>query len=324
MLDDGEHLRDPVVHVADQVADGGHIGGAESQFARRRGLDTHLVFQPGGENPIAGTEFERVGVEEIVGHVEQAQPLGARTGSFGPGQHEMEDVLGGIAHVATGDEPLHALDVPGAVGLFDGFGAGRAHVGARIGFGEHHGGRPAALYALGRPPSLLFGALDVQGLRHEGAQAKEVRGGVGAEHHFGDSPCQRRRRGHATDLFGQAQPPPPGLFDRVDRLDQLRRHADAVRGGVEYRWVAVRVGESLGDRALGQAGGFGQNRFGGIDVEIAVASGAEDGPDVEDLEQVELEIADVGDVVAHGGSLRFGELRRSVSERGNVRNRNLR
>ncbi len=79
----------------------------------------------------------------------------------------------------------------------------------------------------------------------------------------------------------------------------------------------------LGERSFGQVGGFGQNRFGGVDVEIAVASGAQDGPDVEDLEQVELEIADVGDVVAHGVPFAW-QLRRSVSERGNVRNRNLR
>ena len=274
-----------------------------------------MCSSAGGENSIAGAEFECVGVEKVVGHVEQAQPLGARTGAFGPGQHEVVDVLGGIAYVATGDEPLHALDVPGAVGLFEGFGAGRTHVGARVGFGEHHGGRPAALHAFGRPPPLLFGALDVKRLRHEGAQAKEARGGVGAEDHFVDRPGQRGRCGHATDLFGQAQPPPPGFFDRVHRLGQLRRHADAVRVGVEYRWVAVGVGEGVGDRSLGQARGFGQYRFGGVDVEIAVASGAEDGADVKDLEQVELEIADVGDVVAHG---------RSVSERANVRNRNLR
>ncbi|CFE69244.1 Uncharacterised protein [Mycobacterium tuberculosis] len=38
MLNHREHLRNPVVHAADQIANGGHVGTAERQFACRRGL----------------------------------------------------------------------------------------------------------------------------------------------------------------------------------------------------------------------------------------------------------------------------------------------
>ena len=153
---------------------------------------------------------------------------------------------------------------------------------------------------------------------------KKLADGIGAQDHLGDRPGQWGWCGHAADLLGQAQPPPPGLPDRRHRLGQLRRHADAVRVGVEYRRVAVGVGERLRDRSFGQAGGLGQNRLGGVDVEIAVVSGAEDGPHVKHLEQVELEIADVGDVVAHCCSLHSKSAVAVSPYGGNVRNRNLR
>ena len=274
------------------------------------------MFQPGRENPVAGAEFECLGVEKIVGDVKQAQPFGARTGALGPGQHQMEDVLGGIAHVSTGDEPLDALDVPGAIGLFDCLGAAGTDIGARIGLGEHHGGLPTALHALRCPPPLLFVAFEVERVRHERAQVEKGRRRIGAEDHFIDRPSQGRRRRHATDLLGQAQPPPSGLFDRVHRLHQLARHADGVRGRVEYRWVAVGKGEGFGDRALGQASCFGQYRSDRVDIEIAIASVAEDDTHVQDLEQVELEIANVGDVVAQGDSLPRRTIRLSVSDLG--------
>ena len=235
------------------------------------------MFQPGSENPIAGAYFERIGVEQVLRHIEQAQAFGARTGALRSGQHEVEDVLGGIAHVPTGYESLDALDVPSAVGLLDGLGAARSDVGSGVGFGEHHGGLPTTLHTHCRPAPLLFVALDEKRLSQERAEVEEIRGGVGADDHFVDPPGQRRRRGHATDVFGQAQPPPPGLLDRLHRLGQFVWHVERVLSRIEDRRVAVGEGERFGDRAFGQASGFGQDRSDGILVEVAVASGAEDG-----------------------------------------------
>lgn len=265
------------------------------------------MFQAGHVDAVAGAELERIGVEEVVGNVEQAQPLGAWAGALRSGQHQMEDVLRGIADIPTGDEPLDALDVPGAVGLFERFGSTRADIGTGVGLGEHHGGLPAALHALGRPPALLIIALDVKGLGQHRAQVEKARRRVGAVDHFVDGPCQRRRRWHATELLGQAQPPPAGLLDCLHCLGQLVGHADGVGVRVEDRWVAVGVAEGFGDRTLGQPRRFGQDGADRVDVQIAVASGAQDRADIKDFEQVELEIADIGDVVSQCGSLQVAD-----------------
>ncbi|BBZ52996.1 hypothetical protein MHEI_47130 [Mycobacterium heidelbergense] len=85
-------------------------------------------------------------------------------------------------------------------------------------------------------------------------------------------------------------------------------------GGVEHRRVAVGEGEGFGHRTLGQPSGFGQDRSDRVLVEVAVASGAEDGAYIENFEDVEREIADVGDVVAQGDSLHRRIPRLSLSE----------
>jgi len=88
---------------------------------------------------------------------------------------------------------------------------------------------------------------------------------------------------------------------------------------LENRWVAVRFGERLGDGALSQASDFVEHRVDRVDVEVAIASRAEDGADLQDLEQIELDVAQVSDVVPHrfcSSYLTPGELGRSVSEAG--------
>ena len=97
-------------------------------------------------------------------------------------------------------------------------------------------------------------------------------------------------------------------------------------GGVKDWRVAVGEGERLGDRAFREAGGFGQNRSGRVLVEVAIVPGAENSADIENLEQVELDIANVGDVMAQDGSLHMARLDLDwdkCPERGEtVRNRN--
>ena len=215
------------MHVADQVADRGHAVRAERQLAGGRRLQAHLVFQPGGENPVARPKFQRVGIEEVLGHVEQAQTLGAGPRALGSGQHEVKDVLGGIADIAAGDEPLDALDVPCAVGLCDRLAATRADVGARIGLGQHHGGRPAALQAHCRPPLLLLGALHGQRIGHRRSQAPRRIAADGLAHSSISliAHVSGARRGHAADLLGYPDAPPFGVLDRLHRFRQLRGHA---------------------------------------------------------------------------------------------------
>ena len=55
-------------------------------------------------------------VDMELGHQEHGQALGAGPGALRAGQHQVDDVLRHVV-LAAGDEPLHALDVPGAVRL---------------------------------------------------------------------------------------------------------------------------------------------------------------------------------------------------------------
>src|SRR6476619_6032355 len=56
-------------------------------------------------------------------HRKQAQALGPRSGAFRPGQNQVQDVLVQVVGITVGDEPLDAVEVPGAVGLLDRLGA---------------------------------------------------------------------------------------------------------------------------------------------------------------------------------------------------------
>ena len=98
------------------------------------------------------------GVEVELRHEEQRQALRAGlrrdARALRAGQHEMHDVLGEVV-LGRGDEPLHPVEVPGAVGLRDGPGAARADVRPGVRLGEHHRRAPPALdHQLG-PAALL-------------------------------------------------------------------------------------------------------------------------------------------------------------------------
>ena len=114
------------------------------------------MFETGDEDAVALAGLAGLGIGKELRHQEQAQPLGARSGALGPGQHHVHDVLEQVVGVAVGDEPLDAVDVPGAVGLLDRLGASGADIRTGVGFGEHHGGAPIALDRHRRPVPLLL------------------------------------------------------------------------------------------------------------------------------------------------------------------------
>ena len=86
--------------------------------------------------------------------------------------------------------------------------------------------------------------------------------------------------------------------------------------GVEHRRVAVGIGERFGDGALREPGDLVEHGAHGVGVEIAVAARVQNLGQVQDFEQVELDVTNVGDVVAHGFSLHAGKLQRSVPDQG--------
>jgi hypothetical protein len=76
-----------------------------------------------------------------------------------------------------------------------------------------------------------------------------------------------------------------------------------VRGRVEHRRVAVGVDERRREGALGQPADLGEHTAGRLGVHLLERAGAEAVLDVQELEQVELEVPEIGGVVAHGAGL---------------------
>src|SRR6185312_16493107 len=105
---------------------------------------------------VALTGFAGLGIEMELWHRKQAQALGPRTGAFRPGQNQVQDVLVQVVGITVGDEPLDAVEVPGAVGLLDRLGAAGADVRSGVGFGQNHRGGPIPVGHQRRPVPLLL------------------------------------------------------------------------------------------------------------------------------------------------------------------------
>ncbi len=207
---------DAVVGVTDQPADRGSAVLPEGELAGRRRLQPHLVFQAGDEDAVTLSGFSGFRVGQVFRNQEQAEPLGSRARTLGSREHQVQDVLEQIVGVAVGDEPLDAVDVPGAVAGLDGLRASRADIGSGVGFGEHHGGGPVSLDAQLRPVSLLFVPDVVQDVRHDRAGHIEEDRRVGTQWQFVDRPRDHRRRRHAADPFVEPDPEPLALPPGVE------------------------------------------------------------------------------------------------------------
>ena len=270
MLDDLEHLRDAVVHLADQPALGGHAVLAEGQFTGSRDLQAHLVLDVGHEGAVALAQLAGLEVEQELGHEEQRKSLGAGAGALGAGQHQVEDVLEQVAGVGGGDEPLDAVDVPGAVVLLDRLGPAGADVRAGVRLGQHHGRAPAALSAQHGPLLLLLGAEVVEDVGEARAAGVHPHCRVGAQDVLVQRPQQRLGHRHAAERLVDAGLVPAGFLNRADRLLERLRQRHRVGLGVEHRRVAVAVDERLGDRPFGQPAHLRQHFAGRVDVQVAV------------------------------------------------------
>jgi hypothetical protein len=71
LLDDLEHLCDPVVHLADQPALRWNAVLAKGEFARCRHLQAHLVLDVGDEHAVSLAELTGLGVEQELGYEKQ-------------------------------------------------------------------------------------------------------------------------------------------------------------------------------------------------------------------------------------------------------------
>ena len=215
-LDNVEHLRDAVVHLADQPALGRHAVLTEGQLTGGRDLQAHLVLNVGDECAVALAGFAGLKVEQELRHHEQRESLGARACTLGAGQHQMENVLEQVVGVRGGDEPLHAVDVPGAVVLFDRLGAPGADIRACIRFGQHHGGTPTALGGENCPFLLFWGAQLVENAGEARAAGVHPSRGVGAENVFGERPDDRPGHRHPAEFLFNTDFVPAGFDQRAD------------------------------------------------------------------------------------------------------------
>ena len=157
VLDDLEHLRDAVVHVADEPALGRDPVLAEGDLAGRGDLEAHLLLDVGDEGAVALAQVA-LGVEVVLRDEEQAQALGAGAA----------EALAFAGRASTRWMMFSAMSCSPEVmkrftpsmcqepsSLQERLRAAGADVGARIGLGEHHGGAPLAVdHDLG--PALLL------------------------------------------------------------------------------------------------------------------------------------------------------------------------
>jgi hypothetical protein len=124
-------------------------------------------------------------------------------------------------------------------------------------------------------------------------------GRVRAEHELTDRPDQRGGGLLAAELLGDLQTPPLGVHPRLVALGEGGVHGDRHRLGVVDGRVAVGVLEGGGEVLAGQPLGLGEDALRGVEVELLERTGAEDVLTSEQLEKVELDVAQVALVVAH-------------------------
>jgi hypothetical protein len=123
--------------------------------------------------------------------------------------------------------------------------------------------------------------------------------GVGAEHHLADRPLERRRGRRTAELGERAQPPVLGVHPGAVALLERLGDRGGVGLGVEDGGRAVGLLERRGEVLPGQPVDLGEDLAGGGDVDVGEGPGAEHLVGAEDLEEVELDVAEVALVVAH-------------------------
>src|SRR5680860_3643 len=117
---------------------------------------------------------------------------------------------------------------------------------------------------------------------------------------LGERPAQGRRDDGAAELGGHVHPPPLGVHVGAVGLGEGLRQRDLVGLRVVHRRRAVGLQQRLGQLVGGEPADLAHHLAGGVGVDVRVGAVPEQLGAVEDLEEVELEVAEVVLVVAHG------------------------
>ncbi len=280
--------------VPDQIPDGGVLE-PKGHLACRRALETHLLLDVGGVDTVPLPEIP-VLIHQVLGNHEQRESLGPRNGAVGSGEDQVDDVVGCIV-LTTGDEPLDAFDVPGAVAHVDRLRGGGPDVGAGIRLGEDHRPRPLLVDP---EPCQLFLRLGPLFEQHPGEQ-RSTRvpgdGGVGRKLHLLGGPGQTRGHRRAVHLGGEGETVPATLLVDPDPGEhRLRQMHLAV---LEYERDPVLVDVGCGELLAGQALDLEEDVTGCALVDRIPVAAARVVLNPVDLEEIELEVSEIRLVVAH-------------------------
>ena len=271
----GEHQPEALVFAAQQPADGAFVL-AEGHDAGGAGVDAQLLLDLDAFDVVAPAQAA-IGVDQELGHREQRDALDAGRCVGDAGQHQMDDVGGGVV-LAAGDEDLLSADAP-SVAVRLGLAAQRAHVGAGRGLGEVHGPGPLAGHQLVDEHVADRG----RGVLGDGLHRALGQHGDQAERHVRGVPYLLHRRRHqpgqplAAMVGGEGHGVPTALDEPPIGLDEAGRQGDAAvlqpaafavarrverrqHLGTELAGLLQHGGNQVGRRLLaaGQGGDLGQ------------------------------------------------------------------
>ncbi len=228
----------------------------------------------------------------------------------------MNDVLG-VVLLAGGDEPLHPLEVVDAVLLVDGDGLRRpgADVGAGIGLGEHHRPAPLALdHRLGPPLDLLRRPDEPDDRRHEDPRDVEEQRRVRPDEHLLGCPPHEPGSAEAPQLLWRAEEVPVAVEVCVETPFHAVGEADLAVDELERSLVGL--DEAGGEVLTGESLDLAKDVHHRVPVEILEGSGTEIRLEMEHLEEVELDVAQVALVMAHIRPLVTYRRQRAIRTRG--------
>ena len=170
-----EHVGQALIGLTDQFG----RRAFEGHDAGRRGMDAELVLDAYGAEAVALAQGS-VGHDVEFRGQEQADPLGSRGGVGQAGQHEVDDVVGGVV-VAPGDVDLLAIEGIGPVPVRRRRRGQGSEVRTRLRLGQDHGAGPFT----GHQPRQIDILLRGRAVRLQRFDRRQRQHGTQAEGHVG-------------------------------------------------------------------------------------------------------------------------------------------